>query len=184
MKQIDLKKYSGLNANKRRILALYKRLDCAYGPFEPKKKLKPIEELILTVLSQNTNDVNRDRAWVNLITKFPSWNSVLDAKDSDIENAIRVGGLAHNKTRSIKAILGKIKSEHADFNLEHLKSMPLDQAIDELLALPGVGLKTACCVMLFSFGRQQCLSIRTCIVLHRDSVWSPKRQLRIKPITC
>jgi endonuclease-3 len=153
MKTIDLKKYSGPNARRRRVLALQKRLESRYGPFKPFKKIDPVQELILTVLSQNTNDVNRDRAYRSLRERFPSWEELLEAPDGEVEEAIRVGGLAHNKTRSIKAILKEIKKSRRDFKLDHLKTLPLDEALDELTGLPGVGLKTASCVMLFSFGQ-------------------------------
>jgi endonuclease III len=153
MKVIDWKKYSGPNANKRRISTLHKRLDCSHGPFKPRKIMDPVDELILTVLSQNTNDTNRDRAYGNLKKKYRNWQEVLNAPDRELKETIKVGGLANNKAKSIKAILSIIKTPKGDFKLDFLETLPLEDALDYLTALPGVGLKTASCVMLFSFGR-------------------------------
>lgn len=153
MKKVDLKKYKGPNGNSRRIRALSNRLEPLYGPFKPFRKLDPVDELILTVLSQNTNDINRDRAWHSLKEKFPTWQDVLDASVKKLGNAIRVGGLANSKSKYIKNILRHMKSKSGGFNLDHLKHAPLDEAMAELTGLPGVGIKTAACVMLFSFGR-------------------------------
>ena len=153
MKEIDWRKFGGINANTRRVKALHGGLDRVYGPFVPKKRRDPMDELILTVLSQHTNDLNSDRAFENIKSKFPSWPDVLHARPEEIERTIRVGGLASNKTKSIKAILERLYNKDKKFNLNHLAKVPIDQAIDELTSLPGVGLKTASCVLLFSFGR-------------------------------
>ena len=153
MKKVDPKKYKGPNGNRRRIRVLTKKLEPLYGPFKPIRKLDPVDELILTVLSQNTNDINRDRAWRSLKENFPTWQDVLDAPVKRIENAIRTGGLANSKSKYIKNILSHMKSQGGGFNLDHLKHAPLDEAMAELTGLPGVGIKTAACVMLFSFER-------------------------------
>jgi endonuclease III len=153
MKSNTWKSHIGINGNRRRIVAIQKRLERNYGPFVPKKRLDPVDELILTVLSQNTNDLNRDRAYSNLRKKFPTWEDVANAMAWSIEQEIRVGGLSANKSRAIKRILREIKTRHGAIDLSHLKKLPLQDAIDELTSLPMVGLKTASCVMLFSFGR-------------------------------
>jgi endonuclease-3 len=153
MKAIDWKRYRGPNGTRRRILALENRLEREYGTFVPKRRLDPVDELILTVLSQNTNDLNSDRAFGNLRKRFPTWQDVLDASAREIEREIRVGGLARNKSKAIRKILGEIRKLHGGFNLSHLGEVPMEEAIDELLQLPSVGLKTASCVLLFSFGR-------------------------------
>ena len=153
MKEIRWEQYAGENGSRRRIVALQKRLDRVYGPFVPKRRLDPVDELILTVLSQNTNDLNSDRAYGNLRRRFPTWREVLDAPVRDIEREIRVGGLSRNKSKAIKAILQEIKARHGKISLDHLKQASMQDALDELTSLPMVGLKTASCVLLFSLGR-------------------------------
>lgn len=109
----------------------------------------PIGELVLTVLSQSTNDRNRDVAYLGLTDRFDSWEDVRDAPVELVEEAIRRGGISKVKSARIKAILEAIGEP---LSLEHLQDLPLREAQDELCALPGVGRKTAACVLLFSFG--------------------------------
>ena len=153
MKTADWTKYQGRNGSSRRVRALNSRLEKVYGPFRPFKRLDGVEELIVTVLSQNTNDVNRDRAYSSLIEKFPKWDDVLNAPVGEIERAIRVGGLAHNKSRAIKKILGEIRKRFGKFTLDPIAKLPINEAIEELTKLPSVGKKTAACVLVFSYGR-------------------------------
>lgn len=148
------KTYRGSCGTKRRVRALVRRLDQAYGPFKPKKQRAPLDGLILTILSQATNDKNSFRAFENLTTRFPSWDDVVTAKDLEIEEAIRSGGLARNKSKTIKKILKRLKVEKKGFKaLDDLASEPLDMALAKMSALPGVGIKTASCVLLFEFQR-------------------------------
>ncbi len=114
----------------------------------------PTEELILTILSQNTNDRNRDRAFRSLKKRFPGWEDVARARPDQIAGAIREGGLANIKSKRIKTILGQIKSESPDFSLDFLNCMSSQEAFDFLLKFDGVGAKTASCVLLFSLGRK------------------------------
>ncbi len=110
----------------------------------------PIDELVLTVLSQNTNDRNRDVAYGRLRERFTGgWPEVRDAPVSEIEEAIRPGGLSNIKARRIAEILRAL----GDDDLCWLAGAPLAGARDFLMSLPGVGRKTAACVLLFSFGR-------------------------------
>jgi endonuclease III len=110
----------------------------------------PIDELILTVLSQNTNDRNRDVAYERLRMRFPgSWAEVRDAPVEAIEEAIRPGGLSNTKAVRIQEILRAL----GDDDLAWLDEAPLEEARSFLTSLPGVGRKTAACVLLFSFGR-------------------------------
>jgi len=153
MSKTDWKKYAGENANSRRIRALNSRLDKIYGPFKKFRKMDGVEELIVTVLSQNTNDVNRDRAYESLRSKFPTWDDVLSAPQKNIENAIRVGGLAHQKSKSIQKILKTLKDRYGKFTVDPIASLPIPEALDELKKLPGVGTKTAACVLVFSYGK-------------------------------
>ena len=115
----------------------------------------PLDELVLTVLSQNTNDRNRDVAYVRLRARFPDWAAVAHAPVAEIEEAIRPGGISKVKSRRIKAMLGAIEAETGGLDLGFLAEAPREQAIEFLERLPGVGRKTAACVLLFSFDRPE-----------------------------
>ncbi len=121
------------------------------GDPAPKRK-DAVYELILTVLSQNTSDHNRDIAFGNLRERFPEWELVRKAKAEEIEEAIRPGGLAKQKSRNILSILDWVKEQSGGYDLNWLGKIPLPEALDKLTALPGVGIKTASVVMCFSFG--------------------------------
>ena len=133
----------------RRLRTILGRLREAYGRPVPRAHRAPIDELILTVLSQNTNDLNRDVAYARLSERFGSWAEVRDAPVEEIEDAIRPGGLAPTKAVRISEILRAI----GDDDLAWLEHAPLGEARDYLCELPGVGRKTAACVLLFSYGR-------------------------------
>jgi len=133
----------------RRVRAIRDRLRATYGRPIPRPHHAPLDELILTVLSQNTNDRNRDSAYARLRERFASWAEVRDAEAADVEEAIRPGGLAPTKSVRIQAILRALDED----DLGWLEHAPLDEARAALCALPGVGRKTAACVLLFSFGR-------------------------------
>ena len=135
--------------SRRRVLALRDRLRLVYGrPAAPPHR-QPLDELILTVLSQSTNDRNRDVAFLRLRARFPSWSAVRDAPNEEVEEAIRPGGISKVKSQRIQAILRALDDPPS---LDHLATMDVAAARDELCALPGVGRKTAACVLLFSFG--------------------------------
>ena len=134
--------------DRRRVRAIRDRLRREYGRPILRPHRVPVDELILTVLSQNTNDRNRDVAYARLRDRFPDWAAVRAAPVEEIEEAIRPGGLAPTKAVRIKAILDALPDD-----LSWLESAPLDEARDYLRSLPGVGRKTAACVLLFSFGR-------------------------------
>jgi endonuclease-3 len=112
----------------------------------------PIAELVRTVLSQNTNDTNRDVAYDRLRERFPTWEEVRDAPVDDVIDAIRPGGLANTKGPRIQQILSEL-DDHP--SLDWLPNAPRDEAIAFLTALPGVGRKTAACVLIFAFGRPE-----------------------------
>ena len=115
----------------------------------------PIAELILTVLSQSTNDRNRDIAYLGLRERFSSWAELRDAPLADVELAIRRGGISKVKSARIQAILRQISTgASGDISLDRLAQVPIEEARDRLLALPGVGRKTAACVLLFALGRR------------------------------
>ncbi len=112
--------------------------------------LAPLDELVLTVLSQSTNDRNRDVAYLRLRERFGgSWEAVRDAPVEEVEEAIRPGGISKVKSVRIQQILEAVGDP---LSLAHLERLPVARARDELTALPGVGRKTAACVLLFSFG--------------------------------
>jgi endonuclease-3 len=136
-------------ADRRRLRRITDRLAKEYGRPALRPHGAPVDELVLTVLSQNTNDRNRDVAYFRLRERFPSWDAVAEAPVEELEDAIRPGGLAPTKSVRIKQILEAI----GDDDLLWLADAPLDEARAYLCALPGVGRKTAACVLLFSFGR-------------------------------
>jgi endonuclease III len=112
----------------------------------------PVSELILTVLSQSTNDRNRDVAFLRLRDRFPTWEDVRDAPVDEIEEAIRPGGISKVKSARIKSILAAIASS-GPLSLELLDPMEVPEAQQYLVSLPGVGRKTAACVLLFALGK-------------------------------
>jgi endonuclease-3 len=126
----------------------------------------PIAELILTVLSQSTNDRNRDVAYLRLRQRFERWEQVRDAPVAEVEEAIRPGGISRVKSVRIQAILraiserppeasaddGRRPGTDSELSLDWLPHVSLEQARDYLTALPGVGRKTAACVLLFAYG--------------------------------
>jgi len=136
-------------ADKRRVRTIRDRLRNAYGRPIPRPHRQPIDELILTVLSQNTNDRNRDVAYARLTERFGSWDEVRDAPVDEVEDAIRPGGLAPTKAVRIKRILEALEGD----DLSELEFEPVEQGRERLCALPGVGRKTAACVLMFSYGR-------------------------------
>jgi endonuclease III len=133
----------------RRVRAVRDRLRLLYGrPVAPPHG-RGLEELILTVLSQSTNDRNRDVAYVRLRARFPAWEAVRDAPLAEVEEAIQPGGLHRQKSVRIQAILRALPDPP---DLSFLGELPVAEARDYLTALPGVGRKTAACVLLFAFG--------------------------------
>jgi len=129
------------------------RLEAVFGRPRRHRRLPPLDELVLTILSQHTSDVNRDRAYASLRRRFPRWDGVLRAARSEVEEAIHVGGLAKTKSGVIQAVLRTIRREHGRLDLSFLDRLPVDDAKTYLRGLKGVGEKTACCVLLFACGR-------------------------------
>ncbi|MBC7234955.1 MAG: endonuclease III [Chloroflexi bacterium] len=131
-------------------LEVHRRLLDHYGDPERKTRRPPLDELVLTILSQNTNDTNSGRAWQSLRERFPTWEAVRRAETDEVAKAIQVGGLAHIKAPRIQAILAKLAEERGALDMGFLQHMPPQEARHYLLNLPGVGPKTAACVLLFS----------------------------------
>jgi endonuclease-3 len=145
-----------------RVKRVRDRLRTVYGIPSIQPHGDPIAELVLTVLSQSTNDRNRDVAYLRLRERFPSWEAVMDAPVEQVEEAIRPGGISKVKSARIQAILRAIvagggwASNHRahKLSLDWLQDAPIEQGRDYLVTLPGVGRKTAACVLLFSYGRR------------------------------
>ena len=143
--------------------AIRDKLRAEYGRPILRPHRKPVDELVLTVLSQNTNDRNRDLAYGRLRERFGSWSEVRAAPVEAIEEAIRPCGLAPTKAARLKRILDALplrddrsgaKAGEED-DLSWLETAPVDEARRALTALPGVGRKTAACVLLFAYGRPE-----------------------------
>ena len=139
---------------RRRVRAIRDRLRLVYGIPLAKPHGHPIAELILTVLSQSTNDRNRDVAYLALRERFVDWEAVRDAPVDEIEAAIRPGGISKVKSARIKAILEAITetAPGGELSLGWLASQSVPEAQAYLTSLPGVGRKTAACVLLFALG--------------------------------
>jgi endonuclease-3 len=129
-------------------------LEAEYGSVPWRPTGDPVAELVLTLLSQNTSDTNSGRAFIRLLHRFPDWQAILDSNVKDIEAAIQPGGLAPTKAPRLQALLREVSSQtEGTFNLSFLRDMPLEDARGWLRRLPGVGPKTAACVLLFALGR-------------------------------
>jgi endonuclease-3 len=113
----------------------------------------PVAELVLTILSQNTSDTNSGRAFIQLMRRFPSWQAIAESPVEEVQAAIQPGGLARQKAPRIQAALRAVAERSPTFDLAFLHDLPLDDARAWLRSLPGVGPKTAACVLLFSLGR-------------------------------
>jgi len=124
-----------------------------YGPRRWQPAQDPVSELIFTILSQNTSDTNSKRAYKSLVDKFSDWETVAVAGADQIARSIKTGGLAEVKARRIKHILEEINKRRGYLDLGFLGELPLYEAKSWLRQLPGVGPKTAACVLLFSLGR-------------------------------
>jgi len=134
-----------------RVRRIRDRLREVYGrPFAPPHG-QGLDELILTVLSQSTNDRNRDVAFLALRERFEDWAAVRDAPNAEVELAIRPGGISKVKSARIQDILREVDIEHFDAELAEAS---VEEGRAQLIALPGVGRKTAACVLLFAYGKR------------------------------
>jgi endonuclease-3 len=138
----------------RRVRAIRDRLRLLYGIPRAGPHGHPIAELVLTVLSQSTNDRNRDVAYLGLRQRFDTWEAVRDAPVDELEAAIRPGGISKVKSARIKSILQVISetAPGAELSLDWLVDLTVPEAQTYLCSLPGVGRKTAACVLLFALG--------------------------------
>lgn len=136
-----------------RAQAVYRRLEEAFGLPDWRSPYPPLDELVSTILSQNTNDRNRDLAFHSLKSRFPTWEAVRDADPQAVIDAIRPAGLANQKGPRIQAVLRQITSERGSLNLGFLRGLSPEDAYAWLSRFKGVGPKTASIVMQFSLGK-------------------------------
>lgn len=137
----------------KRAIKIHETLLEAFGEPVWRNPLPAIDELVSTILSQNTNDINRDRAFNSLRAKFATWEAVRDAHTNDIVDAIRPAGLANQKGPRIQQVLRAITEERGSLNLDFLADLPVEEARTWLTKFNGVGPKTAAIVLCFSLGR-------------------------------
>jgi endonuclease-3 len=134
-------------------LAVHRRLLEVYGEPKWRNPLPPIDELVSTILSQNTNDTNRDRAFEALRERFLDWEAVRDADPQEVIEAIRPAGLANQKGPRIQEALREITAQRGQLSLDFLADLPVSEARDWLTSFKGVGPKTAAIVLLFSMNK-------------------------------
>ncbi len=132
---------------------IYQLLQAEYGYPRRKERRDPLAELIATILSQNTSDLNSHRAFRNLTQRFPTWEDTRKAPQEEIAEAIKLGGLSQQKAQRIKDLLEEIHLREGESNLSFLAKMEADEVQRYLLKFKGVGPKTVACVLLFSLGR-------------------------------
>ncbi len=142
------------------IAELCRRLRRVYGRVEFPERMPVLDELIATILSQNTTDANSAAAFEQLVRRFPAWDMVRRARVATIAQAIRPAGLQRQKAARIKQILQALAKRHGGLSLEFLRHQPPGEALAYLRSFPGVGPKTAACVLLFAC-RQRVLPVDT-----------------------
>lgn len=128
------------------------RLNQVFGYPEWRNPLPAVDELVSTFLSQNTNDLNRDKAFDAIRARYANWDEVCEADPDEFMQVIRVAGLANQKGPNIQAALRRIREERGEIDLEWLKELPVEEAREWLLSFKGVGRKTTAIVLLFSLG--------------------------------
>ena len=142
---------------KRKIRQINNLLIKKYGiPPRSKKPPDPVDMLIATILSQNTNDKNSYKAFQNLKEKYSNWEEVAQLSASKIERIIKVAGLGKQKSKAIKNFLSSLLKEKGKISLNYLYKMENEEILNELISFPGVGVKTASCVLLFSLRKNFC----------------------------
>jgi endonuclease III len=135
------------------IATVQRRLRALQGAFVPKPRLPVLDELVATVLSQHTSDTNSERAFAQLKDRFPTWEQVAEAPAGEVADAIRCGGIADQKARRIQQILAAIREREGRIDLDRLHDLDDATVQAYLESLPGVGPKTAACVLTFAMGR-------------------------------
>lgn len=177
------------NQNIDRFDVIFHLLEDCYGSPVCKTEGPLLDELIHTILSQATSSVNYTAAYQGLKNRFPIWDDVRKADVRDIEDAIRMGGLAKTKAAKIKRILNEIYLEHGKLDIDFLTAMSDDDAIEYLMYFDGVGIKTAACVLMFALCRN-ILPVdthvhRICIRLGLiDSTVTPEEAFHLLKLIC
>lgn len=142
---------SGAGADEERVLRLHRALAVAYPDAATAGgRLDPVSELVSTILSQHTSDLNRDRGYERLVARFADWDAVADAPEGAVRDAIRPAGLANQKAPRIQGALRAVRDRAGEMSLEFLRDGDPDAARSWLTGLDGVGVKTASIVMLFA----------------------------------
>jgi len=144
---------TGLRELKKRAVKIHERLLEWFGEPVWRNPLPAMDELVSTILSQNTNDLNRDRAFHALRMKFPTWEAVRDAGTRDVIAAIKPAGLANQKGPRIQQVLKEITKERGLLDLNFLADLPVEEARAWLTRFNGVGPKTAAIVLCFSLNK-------------------------------
>ena len=132
---------------------VYNLLAEKYGERTWRQHLPPEDELVCTILSQSTSDTNRDKGFDALKARYPDWESVMNAPEAEIVETIRPAGLANQKGPRIQAALQVVYNDRGEISLDFLNDLPLDEAKQWLVAIKGVGPKTAAIILLFGFNR-------------------------------
>ena len=141
-----------IQEHRERLAQVQERLRHRFGTPTWHVELAAVDELVCTILSQNTNDINRDKAFQELKERYSSWEEVRDADPAELQYVIRIAGLANQKGPNIQAALRDITAERGEIDLDWLKEMDLDEVRSWLVNLRGVGPKTAAIVMVFALG--------------------------------
>lgn len=141
------------SALRRRVLEVAHRLQACYGPVQWQGASDPLDTLVETILSQNTNDRNRDMAYQALKSKYPSWTSVAEAPEEELVQVIRSAGLNRQKAKRIQHVLRTLVEEQGRFSLDHLHDLSRSEAFEALTRFPGVGKKTAGIVLTFALNK-------------------------------
>ena len=142
------------DAHRKKLQEVLRLLGRAHGPLPRRRRGEPIDVLVATILSQNTNGANSSAAFGNLRERFGDWEEVADASVGRIERCIHVGGLSRVKAPRIRSILRRIRREEGELRLDFLAGKRPEEALAYLTGFEGVGAKTAQCVLLFAFGMQ------------------------------
>jgi endonuclease III len=148
------RRWQGCEGSKAKVSKITLLLEKQYGIPRRKRPGDPLDILVETILSQNTNDQNRDKAYRRLKARFPRWEDLLEAKTRSIVSAIRPGGLAEQKARRIHEILRWIKKRERRISLAFLKKMGFEEIKKTIGPLKGIGPKTLHCLLLFGLGRE------------------------------
>jgi endonuclease-3 len=143
---------AGRQNEDQRIRAITARL-AAVQPPSRKVRRDPLDELILTILSQSTSDANCYRGWEALRVRYADWEEVLAASDGQVQETIRPAGLSKQKSATILSVLTRLVDEHGSPTLDHLEALDDAEALEYLTSFKGVGVKTAACVLCFALGR-------------------------------